>query len=773
MIEESVQLTGFFKPTNFSTGFVIPIFDFSLFQVINREDQISGFCSCDNYTETKYKSIKDVEFFSIQKNRHSLTRSVNSKAIYCFMIPDGRIIYGEKEKVSMALAGIYQSFSNFPFALIEILRFLNLKLEIPYAIKLASEKIKIRNNTIGLNWEMNTLKSLSRELTFENRDVFFFSQNKVSPYQDLGLSTQQRVFLAVDFGTSAIAASMSTTESDYIDLLKWKDFLGFDHLKSIEDSSDLLPSSVPFHCLLDNNLLANNLNLPAYRFGGWGNRMIHPSRNSLSLNNLLSVSSAGLRPNIKFHGLEKEQRLVYSALNFSCNNFFYSLNRMLESNFKSFRGFSDVAITCSNVHTPFQRSQLKNVVNTAINKHGPNPIKLDVLSVTDALAINYLVERKSTISDEHVLIFDFGGGTCDLSVVKYTNSPTGTNWTVLSRIGIFLGSDFFDQILVRISHSLIEESLQRSDDYQYCHQLVHKDFLLGEKPEVSPSLDFCRYVREEKHRWEGDDSFSVKVGETNLSDGIVRIINNSNIDNDYSNLQVRGDDIFLDIPLENIMEHSLLESFIKILTKSLIHSSIGFSKLSFDDINTAIVTGRGCKWPGLIEGICNNFPNLDKKHLKFDNGKKAVLSGITHASKDPRIWSSYQDFSENIIGIYLLDTGKVVTELEWDNFIDLTNDSKFIIVQVFADPNSDHNNIQELEEYLYVKLTEYPIQRDTIWSVDHLMTVKKVSGHDGITVRFSNKFGESITFKEGSVIKQDFFHTIEDAKHLNEFFEET
>ena len=244
------------------------------------------------------------------------------------------------------------------------------------------------------------------------------------------------------------------------------------------------------------------------------------------------------------------------------------------------------------------------------------PKKIHFISESNAVAFHYIQERMNKIPEagiEQILVYDFGGGTLDLSLVcVHWNDAGGFDkWKVERVLGVPLAGNHIDALLAREVHEALSDPdiLKGEFNYQY-------PFVMGsgsadqDKNEID--INFQREVaklwleiREVKKRWKRDQPFIVVVGETGNTAGMVTLNTDKNPE-DFG--AVKGDDekelycekgkIKLRIPADHLTKDGArLINFIKFVTEEVIDELLSQNSMALDSQvrRTVLISGRGAK----------------------------------------------------------------------------------------------------------------------------------------------------------------------------------
>lgn len=255
------------------------------------------------------------------------------------------------------------------------------------------------------------------------------------------------------------------------------------------------------------------------------------------------------------------------------------------------------------VSVPYKFKQNKNVntkiaIQNAINEiysylpESGRPKLLDIIPEPVAAAINYSLDRMHNTFDKNILVFDFGGGTLDITIFKLEINTSEINFNVLASDGNDkIGGEDFDEILM--------------------HYVLNTENILSEYSDAVDIDTVKRMVREsitdlkEVLSTEKNALFTV----TSLPDG------------KYIDTSVRRSDFEKLLNGKNYLD----KDFIAII-KDTVTKTITKATINKDQIDTVLLIGGSSKVP-IIQNILKTTFNKAVFDEKDENRFYGVAKG--------------------------------------------------------------------------------------------------------------------------------------------------
>lgn len=618
-------------------------------------------------------------------------------------------------------------------------------------------------------------------------------------------------WLAIDFGNSAISAALGTGQDGTAILIPLQEitvegghsFARFDPETSERDNRYLLPSSVC--CNADLRTEAGDKRRPGFP-GYYSDNLSmtpgeadfiglpavthefedHPGRIIYSLKSWLSNASRNIPIQINENGQEVQK--------------FLPTEKIVESTFAAlleaylfdpaYRA-DQIVITHPNSLTPRHRDLLHRIAYRALGKPNrlaiPLPERVRLISESDAVAFYYCSEQmrgQPRAGTERILVYDFGAGTLDLSLItvvwKQDPPRYPINWKIEKRLGVPVAGNYIDEILARIIHSFLSNrSLVDAKGFNYRLPIVGKHLdKLDPLHHRRAIIRLWNGIREAKHQWSGacrkvlNDGrrltdyppLNVKVGSLADLDVVVPIswcdVLNVEKPTDEPGLWVaenRG--IYLSIPASLIDSDQRMSSFLDFVTVEVITEVLASAGIAAADIDTVIVSGRGALYSGLRERVWGYFPNAKTPDLLLNGTMKSavVLGGAIARQALSRV---FEDASDNValasqLGVLLNYGNDLVLEKDWNKPIDLTASPTFRLVQVNLNAPNSREDMKSLRKHFYIDLTDHDFNRDSILGDDKLLYVHKEIRDGELVIYLEDKEGENriSVFAEAQISK--------------------
>jgi hypothetical protein len=447
---------------------------------------------------------------------------------------------------------------------------------------------------------------------------------------------------------------------------------------------------------------------------------------------------------------------------------YFSRENGFEEDDGGFAKGGQLVLSCPNTFTSFHRQKFQEVAWKALN--GPLGIgmreHISLISESDAVAYYHCQQRlkqnKHRTGTERLLVYDFGAGTLDLSLVNITWNQDGTypeKWEVENRLGVPIAGNYLDSRLACLIDKLLKDKSVLRDVFEYRYPVVAKKLAGSDTDKLNHRnaiYHLWQEIRAVKHHWNGQEDFTVRVGSSGSSAEVVR--RSDNPDNNVVDLQkprltVDGNSYFLSIPATTV--HDYVKEFIEFVTATVIDELLSVVQIQPLQVDTVIVSGRGALWPGLREHVWNKFPHISNvdQDVKPDfvkdsnQAKNVVVHGaIAWQALSSQKGKAIEAKVAPRLAILRNQTQQLTFEEEWQDGkhpIDLHADPTFQLVQVFLKNPNPKKDFDSLRRYFYVKVGG-EIRRDYKWSTDSLLFVRKIEQEGQVTVLLENSQGESV-----------------------------
>jgi hypothetical protein len=396
-------------------------------------------------------------------------------------------------------------------------------------------------------------------------------------------------------------------------------------------------------------------------------------------------------------------------------------------------------LTHPNTFTSRHKEMFRRIAYEAFGKRFNIALeeRIQLISESDAVAYYYCWEQMKTLSlsgPERILVYDFGAGTLDLSLVKveWESDPNcyPRSWQVEGRIGVPVAGNYFDELLARLVDRLLsDENIIGTSEIEYQYKVVGKSYITNKVSAHSFAIiDLWRNIREAKHSWDGQSALEIRVGRLGGDTGIVKVGKSGNIKLlntkspvDEFGLPIAGLftkdlSIYLSIPSEQVHGDEKISEFVEFVTETVIDELFHTSTVVPDSVNTVVISGRGAKWPKLRDRVLSRFPqetrDTSPNWLEGDKMKEAVVQGAI--ARQTLLMDSWQEQSPWLpkLGVLINNGHTLITEDQWDEPINLSTSDTFRIVQVHLknpNPKKDKNS---LREHFYVDVMGKSFRRD-------------------------------------------------------------
>lgn len=619
-----------------------------------------------------------------------------------------------------------------------------------------------------------------------------------------------RQWLAIDFGTSAISAALGAGRDESVMMVPLqtissgdgRSLAQYDIENSERDNKYLLPSWIC--CNSDLRKTTGDTQRPG--FPGYYSENLsmtpgepdfvglpavthefeeYPGRIIYSLKSWLGKASRGIPIQIKENGHDVQKILP--------------LDKMVESGFAALaKGYlfdadyraDQIVISHPNTFTRRHQDLLHRIAYAALGRPDrfriPLPERIKLISESDAVAYHYCIEQMRghpRVGTERILVYDFGAGTLDLSVITVVwkrDAPRHPiSWRVQRRLGVPIAGNYIDEILARLIHRLLSDpDIVDANGFTYRFPIVARPPLDPEYPldHRRAIIRLWNWIRESKHEWsrtcrgllDRGESFSdlppftVKVGEKAGLHIVVakeQVFVNAERPTDRPGLWV--DELFyiqLSIPASLVLSDPGMTQFRDFVTRDVIDEVLDGAEIDAEDIQTVIVSGRGALFPDLRESVWRYFPGADHPDLhKVDSMKTSVVLGaIARQDLSKQFDETIEEASVAAqLGVLINYGDDLILETDWDKPIDLTASPTFRLVQVNHKHPNPRVDMKSLRRNFYIDLTDRDFVRDDILGEDKHLYIHKEIRDGELAIYLEGKNGENRTpvFTEGQIAR--------------------
>lgn len=587
-------------------------------------------------------------------------------------------------------------------------------------------------------------------------------------------------WLCVDFGTSAISVARGTGNPEELQLLPLQEigdrrsmsFKTFDPDNSEAENRSLLPSWV----LCDADLRKENV---VDILGGVKDRDGFPrSRPSLvpGQPNFVSLpaddASLTKRPERVIYSLKswlgkgggeirlqepikyrtrrgKEIESSKIPLRDTLRSGLAALSHAYINHAEADFSTEQAVLTHPNSFTGYHRDALHDIAFKAFdNLYIQLRDRIRLVSESDAVAYYYCdrwASRTPHEDEERILVYDFGAGTLDLSLIRVTWKRSAqrwipATWKVEGRIGVPVAGNHIDERLARLVDQKLKDLTEESRYFEYRRPLVGS--MLPDDAERtdyrSAVLKFWRSLLETKHEWKGSGPFDIKVGTGRGDEGIVVAPDRqgapiSPVEGGASLWRnEQDDDLYLRLPAQEV--NHALETFVDFVTQDVIDELLKNTGVQKDDVDHVVVSGRGVLWADgkIRRRVWEFFPEgTETPEFSPSEMKEAVVRGAV-ARQDLSGLQTKRDVERTGQYAVLINHGRdIIPESDWDEPLPLESSPTFRIVQVCAHDPNPQEDVGTLREHLYVDVAGAEYQRDVYWERGSDVYLRKKRDSEG------------------------------------------
>jgi hypothetical protein len=449
-----------------------------------------------------------------------------------------------------------------------------------------------------------------------------------------------------------------------------------------------------------------------------------------------------------------------------------------------------IIITHPNTFTRLQRDTLRHIAFAALHQRFDVSLseRIVLMSESDAVAYSYLqdrftigIRRRGT---ENLLIYDLGGGTLDLSIIRVVWSdgaaPYPTEWRTLYRLGVPIAGNHLDGAIARMVHDEITGILA-ADDYkgigiEYRYPLVGDALRAREADDhelatrrLWLAIRAAKQGQDGMPAWDGSAPFVVTVAEpgraapwplmVEASDQAVERVRDRlrhPVPTDSSrlaywygrrdeDLTVRPDRIQLSVPAEQVHRHAAIREYVGFITGDVIDAALQGAELKPEDVHTVVISGRGALWPRLRATVEQKFPAAEfPRDLDEEAGtmKEAVVRGAISRQSlqlppDPE--------AQPRLAVLLEPSGVYVPEDAWGDGIDLTGSESFRLVEVAHSQPDPARDMQSLRRHFYFDVGSEHYRVAAGWQRDPILRIRREVTQDGdVVIRLGNRVNPDI-----------------------------
>jgi hypothetical protein len=432
-----------------------------------------------------------------------------------------------------------------------------------------------------------------------------------------------------------------------------------------------------------------------------------------------------------------------------------------------------------NTFTAFHKNKLHGIAWKALNQRLgiALPERIRLISESDAVAYHYcrqrlletqrrgeteqqrvLEKRRTNDRWERLLVYDFGAGTLDLSLVHIRWSQEGTypeQWQIENRLGVPIAGNHLDSLLARLIDGLLrDKSVLNPAMFEYQYPVVDKQLKEDSHEQFEPRqavYKLWQNIRKAKHDWQEGKPFRVLVGSIEGTE-VVRL--NSTPPNQQTNsegnidkpvLETEGDQIYLNIPAATVHNYPPLQEFIEFVTETVVNELLDGAGITAEQVNTMVVSGRGALWQGLRERVWDKFPeHCEKPKLDKEQLKNAVVSGALAWQELSKI-NAIEPKIKPRLAILREQDNLLTLEEDWETGpIDLRATETFRLVQISHQNPKPEKDFNSLHRHFYIFLDQ--IRREMMWQDAPWLFVKKEEQQGQTVIKLLNEQGQGFYF---------------------------